>query len=284
MDQILELAVGGGQREAPALERGCAQPGLDADDAGCPHPDVKSPPRSRTDRGGRWMPASPAHRHQPGRSVPDVDVHRRSQRAPGGRIAPCACSVRSAHSGDEPAKGSHLLGTDVPGGGDRSASKQPRPGARRVRAAVGRDRHRGRRGPREPRSRGGRGGYPFVIQLWGAELWEATQDARTDRFTVRLLDAIESDIYARLDIEFYAGRIETLTPSERDLVLATAACPYPPVRTSDIRSRSTKSGGNINVLMGRLTEQGVIFRVQKGLYEHTAPKFHEYLKRRRQDG
>ena len=126
-------------------------------------------------------------------------------------------------------------------------------------------------------------GYPFFIQLWGAELWEAAQDAGTDQFTPRLLDAIESDIYDRLDLEFYAGRIETLTPSEQDLVLATAACPYPPLRTSDIRSRSAKSGGNVNVLMGRLTEQGVIFRVQKGLYEYTAPKFHEYLKRRSQN-
>ena len=123
-------------------------------------------------------------------------------------------------------------------------------------------------------------GYPFFIQLWGAELWDAAQDAGTDRFTLRLLDAIESDIYARLDVEFYAGRIDTLTPSEQDLVLATATCPYPPLRTADIRSRSAKSDGNINVLMGRLTEQGVIFRVQKGLYEYTAPKFHEYLRRR----
>lgn len=126
-------------------------------------------------------------------------------------------------------------------------------------------------------------GYPFFIQLWGAELWDAAHDAGTDRFTPRLLDTIEPDIYARLDVEFYAGRIETLTPSEQDLVLATATCPYPPLRTADIRSRSAKSEGNINVLMGRLTEQGVIFRVQKGLYEYTAPKFHEYLTRRSQN-
>ena len=35
--------------------------------------------------------------------------------------------------------------------------------------------------------------------------------------------------------------------------------------------------------MGRLAEQGVIFRVQKGLYEYTAPKCHEYLKGRSQN-
>ena len=32
--------------------------------------------------------------------------------------------------------------------------------------------------------------------------------------------------------------------------------------------------------MGRLTEQGVLYRVQKGVYEYTAPKFHQYLQRR----
>jgi hypothetical protein len=91
---------------------------------------------------------------------------------------------------------------------------------------------------------------------------------------------IEADTYERLDDEFYAGRIETLTASEQDLLLAAAACTYPPLETADIRQRSAKSDGNINVLMGRLTEQGVLYRVQKGQYEYTAPKFHEHLIRR----
>lgn len=123
-------------------------------------------------------------------------------------------------------------------------------------------------------------GYPFFIQLWGAELWEASAEAGSTIFTPELLDAIEPDIYARLDDEFYAGRVETLTPSEQDLLLATALCPYPPLRTADIRDRSTKSEGNVNVLMGRLADQGVLYRVQKGVYEYTAPKFHQYLRRR----
>ena len=124
-------------------------------------------------------------------------------------------------------------------------------------------------------------GYPFFIQLWGAELWEAARDARTGRFSTALLDAIEDDIYERLDEEFYAGPVETLTPAEQDLLLDTAECPYPPLRTADLQSRSVKSENNINVLMGRLADQGVIYRVQKGVYEYTAPKFHPYLIRRR---
>lgn len=123
-------------------------------------------------------------------------------------------------------------------------------------------------------------GYPFFIQLWGAELWEAAGDAGTGTFTSALLDVVEPAIYSRLDEEFYAGRVETLTPSEQDLLLDTAACPYPPLRTGDIRARSPKSEANVNVLMGRLTEAGVLYRVQKGVYEYTAPKFHQYLARR----
>jgi len=123
-------------------------------------------------------------------------------------------------------------------------------------------------------------GYPFFIQLWGAELWEAARDAGVTTLTTQLLDHIEPDIYRRLDDEFYAGRVETLTPSEQDILMASARCPYPPLRTADIRRLSDKSDGNINVLMGRLAEQGVLYREQKGQYAYTAPKFHEYLRRR----
>lgn len=123
-------------------------------------------------------------------------------------------------------------------------------------------------------------GHPFFIRLWGAGLWEAAQDAGLQRFTEPLLDSIEDDVYRRLDEGFDAGRVEALTPSEQDLLVSTASCPYPPLRTSDIRSRTDKCEGNVNVLMGRLNDQGVLCRVQNGTYEYTAPEFHRYLQRR----
>ena len=123
-------------------------------------------------------------------------------------------------------------------------------------------------------------GYPYFIQLWGGELWEAAAQAGIDELTEQLLDQVEPDIYRRLDIDFYEPRVESLTPAEQDLLIATAKCPYPPLRSADIRGRSQKSDGNVNVLMGRLVDQGVIYRTQKGIYEYTAPKFHEFIKRR----
>lgn len=123
-------------------------------------------------------------------------------------------------------------------------------------------------------------GYPFFIQLWGAELWEAARSADLDVFDDALLDQVETDIYRRLDVDFYEGRVEALTPAEQDLLMSTADCPYPPLKTADIHGRAGKSESNVNVLMGRLTEQGIVFRTQKGQYEYTAPKFHDFLQRR----
>lgn len=122
--------------------------------------------------------------------------------------------------------------------------------------------------------------YPFFIQVWGAELWEAAQSAGIDKLDLALLDAVEPEIHRRLDIDFYDGRVESLTPAEQDLLMATAQCPYPPLRTADIHAHSGRTESNVNVLMGRLAEQGIVFRVQKGQYEYTAPRFRDYLQRR----
>jgi len=123
-------------------------------------------------------------------------------------------------------------------------------------------------------------GYPFFIQLWGAELWDAAADAGLDVLDERLLEQVQPDIYIRLDNDFCGTRLESPTPAEQDLLMLTARCDYPPLRTSEIRRTSKRTGNNVNVLIGRLSDQGVVYRIQKGTYEYTAPKFHDYLKRR----
>lgn len=123
-------------------------------------------------------------------------------------------------------------------------------------------------------------GYPYFIQLWGAELWDAAEDAGTDRLTTALLNAARPDIYRRLDLDFYEPRVSTLTPAEQDVLLASVECGYPPLVVADLNQASNKSPGNVNVLLGRLVENGVLFRPRKGQYEYTAPKFRDYLLRR----
>ncbi len=123
-------------------------------------------------------------------------------------------------------------------------------------------------------------GYPYFIQLWGSELWDAADLAGVDRLSKRLLDEARPEIYQRLDRDFYEPRVSTLTPAEQDVLLVSASCPYPPLRAADLGKASAKSPGNVNVLLGRLTEAGALFRIRKGEYEYTAPRFRDFLLRR----
>ena len=123
-------------------------------------------------------------------------------------------------------------------------------------------------------------GYPYFVQVWGAELWEAAHLAQMQHWTRALLDAVEPDIYRRLDLDFYDARVDALRPAEQDLLSAAAACPYPPWRTADLRAVVRKSGAHVNVLLGGLVEQGILFRTRRGEFLYAAPKFHAYLARR----
>jgi hypothetical protein len=123
-------------------------------------------------------------------------------------------------------------------------------------------------------------GYPYFLQLWGSELWDAADLAGVNRLTPMLLDATRPDIYGRLDHDFYDPRLSTLTPAEQDLLLASAECPYPPLRSADLSGTSAKTPGNVNVLLGRLVDAGALYRIRKGSYAYTAPKFRDYLRRR----
>jgi AAA ATPase domain len=123
-------------------------------------------------------------------------------------------------------------------------------------------------------------GYPYFLQLWGSELWDAADLVGVERLTPSLLAAARLDIYGRLDRDFYDPRLATLTPAEQELLLASAGCPYPPLRSSELRSASAKTTGNVNVLLGRLVDSGALYRIRKGEYAYTAPKFREYLVRR----
>jgi len=124
-------------------------------------------------------------------------------------------------------------------------------------------------------------GYPYFVQLWGAELWDQSEELASDSMTLDLLLSLRGAIFKRLDHDFYSPRLDSLTPAEQDLLLLTGECDYPPLRTADIHKVTSRKQGNVNVLMGRLADQGVIYRLQKGLYEYTAPKFHDYLTRRK---
>lgn len=124
-------------------------------------------------------------------------------------------------------------------------------------------------------------GYPYFVQLWGAELWAEAHDAGQVVINSDVLNTMRPLIFKRLDHDFYDPRVEALTPAEQDLLISTGDTEYPPLKSANIHGGTKKQAGNVNVLMGRLVEAGVLYRKSKGIYEYTAPKFYEYLERRK---
>lgn len=76
------------------------------------------------------------------------------------------------------------------------------------------------------------------------------------------------------------GRSSLRRDAAQDLLLAPAACPYPPLRSADLSRASEKTPGNVNVLLGRLVDAGALYCVREGEYAYTAPKFRDYLLRK----
>ncbi len=54
----------------------------------------------------------------------------------------------------------------------------------------------------------------------------------------------------------------------------------PGVGVRPLSGASAKTPGNVNVLLGRLVDAGALYRIRKGEYAYTAPKFRDYLLRR----
>ena len=123
-------------------------------------------------------------------------------------------------------------------------------------------------------------GYPYFIQLWGSELWDAADLAGVDRLTKGLLDEARPEIYQRLDRDFYEPQVSTLTPAEQDVLPGLCLLSLPAASRRRPRPGVRQDPGNVNVLLGRLTEAGALYRIRKGEYEYTAPKFRDFLLRR----
>ena len=45
-------------------------------------------------------------------------------------------------------------------------------------------------------------GYPYFLQLWGAELWDAADIVGVGQFTAPLLNETRPEIFRRLDLDF----------------------------------------------------------------------------------
>ncbi len=118
-------------------------------------------------------------------------------------------------------------------------------------------------------------GYPYFLQLYSFLLIDnlpGEKIGRPDFVKMRPF------ILNRLDESFFAGRFDRTSNSERELLFKMIELDDE-IETSALRKSSKKSRGAINLILTRLMEKGIIYRVRRGAYSFTLPLFKEFLKR-----
>lgn len=119
-------------------------------------------------------------------------------------------------------------------------------------------------------------GYPYFLQEWGSQSWNAAQRSPIDIEVVRQasLGAI-----ANLDQSFFRVRFDRLTPREKDYLRALAELGSHPQRSGDIAQILGVKSESVAPLRASLIAKGMIYSPQHGDTAFTVPLFDEFMKR-----
>jgi hypothetical protein len=119
-------------------------------------------------------------------------------------------------------------------------------------------------------------GYPYFLQEWGSQSWNAAQRSPIDIDVVRQasLNAV-----ANLDQSFFRVRFDRLTPREKDYLRALAELGNNPQRSGDIAQILGVKSESVAPLRAALISKGMIFSPQHGDTAFTVPLFDEFMKR-----
>jgi hypothetical protein len=119
-------------------------------------------------------------------------------------------------------------------------------------------------------------GYPFFLQEWGYQAWNAASGSPISFADVQL--AAKAAV-GRLDEGFFKVRVDRLTPREKDYLHAMASLGPGPHRSGDIAAAIKKKVTTVAPLRDGLIKKGMIYSPQHGETAFTVPMFDDYLKR-----
>lgn len=119
-------------------------------------------------------------------------------------------------------------------------------------------------------------GYPYFLQEWGYEVWNAAPQSPV---TLRDAQLATRGALSRLDAEFFAVRLNRLTPKEPEYMRGMAALGPGPHRSGDIAAKLGKSVKTVAPVRDALIKKGMLFSPQHGDTAFTVPMFDEFMKR-----
>jgi len=119
-------------------------------------------------------------------------------------------------------------------------------------------------------------GYPYYLQEWGYEAWNAAMKSPID---VDVVDQASAETVLRLDESFFRVRFDRLTPRERDYLRALAELGNEPQRSGAIAKMLGLTSEEAGPLRDGLIKKGMLYSPQHGQTGFTVPLFDEFMKR-----
>ena len=135
------------------------------------------------------------------------------------------------------------------------------------------------------------GGYPYFLQLYAYEAWEAARRRGAFvRITTKDVQAGIPEVERQLNTGLYGARFDKLGTLQREYVIAIARLmtadlkkPRHRVRSSDVAQALGKSAQDCSPVREGLIHSGLIHSPSHGDLEFSVPGFREYVIRRDDD-
>jgi hypothetical protein len=119
-------------------------------------------------------------------------------------------------------------------------------------------------------------GYPYLLQAWGYEAWNA---AAKSPISKRDVETCEAAVLKNLDESFFRVRFDRLTPSEKRYLRAMAELGAGPHRSGDIAEVLDVKVQSVAPTRNSLIRKGMIYSPAHGDTAFTVPLFDRFLRR-----
>lgn len=119
-------------------------------------------------------------------------------------------------------------------------------------------------------------GYPYYLQQWGYEAWNAATGSPITRADV---DKATLSAVRALDESFFRVRLDRCTPAEQNYLRALAALGRGRHGSGEVAAHLKTSVTTVAPVRQKLIQKGMIFSPRHGQTEFTVPLFDDFMKR-----
>jgi len=119
-------------------------------------------------------------------------------------------------------------------------------------------------------------GYPYFVQEWGKQAWDA---ARSSPITLDDVQVASAVAIAALDESFFRVRFDRLTPLERRYLRAMAELGPEPQRSGDVAAVLGREVTSLGPTRAQLISKGMIYSPNHGDTIFTVPLFDGFMRR-----